>query len=245
MSVVISNTPKNAIAYHIASNRYVNIEDNKDGETGILFTDNTIVIEPTHTKERDVLYTSGPSGSGKSTIINKFIERYIKLHPNNEIFLFSNVVNDVAFSQFKNKIKQIRIDVDLIDDPIDIKEELSNSLVIFDDVDMITNNLIKNAVVGIREEILTCGRHYKISCCISTHQLTNYAQTRSILNEANLICFFPKSGSIYGITRFLKSYSGLSTKQVGEILKIDSRWVCLKKDYPLCVIASNLVGLIE
>lgn len=243
MSIEISSNIINPIAYY--NGRYINLLNNNIGEKGILFNEDSVLIEPTHVKERDVLYCSGPSGSGKSTIINKFINRYTKLHPKNNIFLFSNVKEDDSFNENKKLIKRIRIDSNLIEDPINIKEELKDSLVIMDDVDMISNKIIRESVLSIREEILTCGRHYNISCAISTHQLTNYTHTRTILNESNLICFFPKSGSLYHIQRFLKMYCGLSNKQIGEILKIDSRWICIKKDYPLCVISSNLVGMIE
>lgn len=243
MSLYIDKKPINPIAVY--KKNYINLTDDKEkGDLGFKFPSDDVEITPTTTKERDCIYISGPSGAGKSTLVSKFIKRYVLTNPKNDIYLFSNVKDDPAFNEFGKLIKKIKIDADLILDPIDIKEELGNSLVIMDDVDMIPNKQIKEAVTGIRDEILQCGRHYNISCILTTHNLTNYGATRIILNECNNVIFFPKAGSLYNIQRFLKVYCGLSNKQISDILNIDSRWVCMKKDYPNAVISSNSVGLL-
>ena len=91
---------------------------------------------PNNNRERDILYISGQSGSGKSYYSKNYIKEYKKIHKNNDIYLFSNIMNDDSFDEIKG-IKKIDIfDEDFID--IDLKaDEFGDSLILFDDVDCI------------------------------------------------------------------------------------------------------------
>ena len=114
---------------------------------------------PDKTLERQIKYITGVSGSGKSTFTRKFVKEYRKIFKENEVYLFSCSTSDESLDEVKPK--RFRIEDDLVIDPIK-PEELSNSLVIFDDIDTIANKKIKEAVYQLLNEVLQIGRHHKI-----------------------------------------------------------------------------------
>lgn len=194
-------------------------------------------IQPIPNSEgRECYYIAGPSGSGKSTYISKYIELWREMFPNKKkhpIVLFSRVQEDDCLDKFKPL--RINIDEELKDDPIDL-DELADSLVIFDDVDQINNkNKLKDYVINLRDQILEEGRHKNIYCCTTSHQMTNYKSTRIPLTEASHCVFFPRCGAAHAIKYFLQNYIGLDKTQIQKIMNLPSRWICLKKTYPMLV----------
>lgn len=194
------------------------------------------------TKTRQVCYVAGASGSGKSTWISNYAKQYHKLFPKNKIFVFSRVEEDKCID--KLKCTRIIMDEQLIEDPIH-PEELADSLVIFDDTDTIPDKNLKNALNDLKRDVLEIGRHSNIYVCITSHMLTNYKETRTILNEAHLIVFFPSSGSSYQIGYMLKNYFGLDSKQIDRIMKLPSRWVCAKRNYPQLIMYERGIYLLS
>ena len=89
----------------------------------------------------------------------------------------------------KIKPKRFKLDDSLHEDPIKVAE-LSESMCIFDDIDVISNKKIRDAVYDILNQILEIGRHYKIDCICTNHLPTNGKETRRILNEAQTTTYF-------------------------------------------------------
>ncbi len=184
-------------------------------------------------EKRDVLYVAGASGSGKSTYTSYYIEQFKKIFHDWPIFIFSNVEKDEVLDKLKPC--RIKLDEELVNDPIEAKE-LINSICVFDDIDTITNKSVNEAVRKLRDKLLETGRHESVYMICTSHQLMNYKHTRTLLNEATAVTFFPQSGSTYHIKRFLKEYCGLEEKQIRRILMLPSRWVTIGKLYPMYVL---------
>lgn len=182
---------------------------------------------------RECLYVAGPSGSGKSTFIAKYAKQYKKIYPKNNVYVFSRLLEDGPIDD----IKPIRIEInsDLLDDPI-TPEELQNSLVIFDDTDTIRSKKLRDAIIHLKNDLLETGRHNDVYVCITSHLITNYKETRTILNESHGICLFPGSGGHHQMKYCLKNYFGLSPGEIKKILKLRSRWVYITKTYPRYVL---------
>lgn len=192
--------------------------------------------------ERDVLYVAGPSGSGKSTYIGQYLRNYKKTYPKNKIIVFSKVGSDEAFDRIKDVIR-IPIDENLIEDPVEMSE-LSDSCVVFDDIDVISDKRVRETVQHIRDNTLEIGRHNRISVCATSHQLMNYKLTRTMINEAHTVTVFPRSGSTYHIKRFLKEYAGFDNKQMNRAMSLPSRWITIHKNYPIYVMYNQGVYLV-
>jgi len=202
----------------------------KRAETEFMIIDGSLEPMPNLRNERDVLYVAGPSGAGKSTYIGKYIKNYRKTFPDNRIVIVSKVVVDPAFDRYN----PLRIEItteNIIDNPINVSE-FSDCLVVFDDIDTISDNKLLKAVQKLRDDCMEIGRHDRVSVAATSHLLMNYNQTRGMINEAQTVTFYPRSGSTYQIQNFLKSYGGLTKDQIQRVLNLPSRWVTLHKNYP-------------
>jgi hypothetical protein len=142
-------------------------------------------------------------------------------------------------------VKPLRIQLDesLIDDPIDIKE-FENSVVLFDDIDVIPDKKIREAVLKIMNLGLEVGRHYKINMVITNHLPTNGRESRRVLNEASSFTYFPHSANAR-IKYFLTEYVGVDKKMIGYFKKQHTRSVTIFKNYPMCFMSDHEVGLVS
>lgn len=197
---------------------------------------------PNPDTERSILYITGASGSGKSTYTANYVKIYKKLFPDNPVYLFSELPEDESLDVVKPKRFKISKET-LIDDPINI-DDLKNSIVIFDDTDNISDKNLKQVVYNILNKILETGRHYNISCVITNHLPSNGSYTRKILNECHTITYFPNSGSVGKIKKFLEEYVGLDKKDFIKNKKAKSRWATIFKNYPMVNMTEREIRLL-
>ena len=195
---------------------------------------------PDTTKEREILYMTGPSGSGKSTYTRKYLEQWKKKNKDKEIYMFSSLPEDESLDDVKPQ--RIRLDSSLYEDPLPI-EELADSVVIFDDIDVISDKKIRDEVYKILNKVLEIGRHYKITALVTNHLPTNGKDTRRILNESHQVVYFPHSAS-GRIKYLLIDYLGLDKKQVAYFRQ-NSRWCCIYKNYPQIYMLEHEIGLLN
>lgn len=220
---------------------------------GIEISDNCIKLRdgifspyPDNSKnrQRQVLYIAGPSGSGKSTYTGKFLKHYSKINPKNNIIIFSRVPKDDAFLKKKLKIKRVKLDESLVENPIEIEKDLKNSVVIFDDINTIRDKKIREEVGNVQGDILEVGRHASIDVICTNHKLMDYVRTRTLLNEAHLVTFFTGVAGHHN-KRFLKEYCGLSKQQIDKIMSSRSRWVTICKQYPMYCLTETQIFLLN
>lgn len=185
-------------------------------------------------KERDVIYISGSSGSGKSFFASKFIAEYLAMHPKNPVYLFSSLSEDKSLD-YNKKIKRIDLGEEFLDTSF-VLEDFENSLLIFDDIDVIVNVALKKKLYDILNNILLTGRHSKTSIIFTSHIATNGKDTRVILAECTHLVCFPKMMNGRSRDYLLKSYIGLNTKEIKDLLCIPSRAVTFLRGYPQVVV---------
>jgi hypothetical protein len=206
-------------------------EDKKERKEFIIHDGGKLQPLPNFTKT-ERLYIAGPTESGKSFYIKNFLLQYRKVYPHRDIHIFSNVESDKEIDVIP-RIKKYKLDLQLNSQNGFIKsEKLANSMVVFDDIDRIQNKNISTIIKNLRDDLLTKGRHDDISVIVTNHLLTDYKDTRIILNESNSFTFYPKSGSVYGLNYILKTYLGLSKEQIKKVMNLNSRWVTIYKLYP-------------
>lgn len=190
---------------------------------------------------RECIYIAGPSGSGKSTYTANYAKEYMRIFPKNRVIVFSRVERDEVLDKLHPT--RILINEELIEDPID-PSELSNSLVIFDDTDTIPDKILKTAITNLKNDLLETGRHEDIYVAITSHLISNYRETRTVLNEAHSITLFPAGGSTYSIKYVLKNYGGMNPAEIQKVITLPSRWITLKKTYPQAIIYNKGAYLI-
>lgn len=218
----------------------ITFNPNSDKGKNEISIDGKIIPLPNKQK-REVLYISGPSGSGKTHWVAEYIKQYKKIFKNNDIFFISSISYDKVIDDIKGIIR-LSIDENSIDEPFDL-EDFQDSLVIFDDCDTIQNKNVRVFIDNLRNFLLEQGRHTNTYMLITAHQLSNYKQTRIVLNEATGYVLFPKSNGTK-LKKFLENYAGLDNKEFSRIKDLPSRWVYLVKSYPNYVIYEKGVYVI-
>ena len=196
---------------------------------------------PNTSSERDVYYITGPSGSGKSYFVRMYCEQYKKKFKNNEIYLFSNLKQDESLDSVKPK--RFKLDEELYNDPIKV-EELENSLVIYDDTDCLSDKKVRNAVNSLMDQCLEVGRHYRITVLITFHLPSDRQATRKMLNECGYFVYFPQSSSSK-IKYVLTNYLDINEKMIKYFKRLNSRWICVKKNFPQCYVSEHECGLLN
>jgi hypothetical protein len=177
-------------------------------------------------------YIFGSTGSGKSVFCVKFAKQYQKMF-DNPVYLISNIDEDKEIDKIEDLIR-IPIE-DIIQNKI-TPQSIHDSLVIFDDVDSIPDKKISLIIEKLRDQLLTTGRHFNITCLITSHLGANFNKTKIPINESGFVVIFPRGGNHVHIHRILHDYSGIDRKQEDKINKLNSRWVFIHKNYPSYVI---------
>ena len=229
------------------------IRDDEKGEESIKLDGKQYfqVVPTIKQNQNERLYIAGPSGSGKSTYVADYIAQHTKLINNNvTIYIFSSVKYDKLLDdRFGDRI--VRPDMDdteCFDEPYDPSEFETGSIVLFDDTDKIKVPKVRVAIYMLREHLLEVGRHYNLTIISTSHQLSNYARTRTLLNEATSVTFFPKyAGGVHYIKEYLKKHMGFDTGQIKQCLSLskNSRWITVYRSHPKYVISSKEAYLIK
>jgi hypothetical protein len=182
---------------------------------------------------RDIVYICSKNGGGKSYYVGEYVLSYHQMYPNDRIILLTRLDSDDTFKNLK--VDKYMIHLKIHDEMLLDKFELSdfqNSLVIMDDIDSSDNCLeLRKYLHRLRDDLIMNGRHYNINMLITSHDITNYRDTRTVLNECSALVLFPNMNIPYQIRRVLKIYIGMNDKQIAEIFKLDTRWVCFNMKY--------------
>ena len=177
-------------------------------------------------------YVAGPSGSGKSYFIGEYLRQFRKIFKNDEIYVLSPIDEDPSL----DKADIIRIDLDehLVANPI-MLEEFEDSMIVFDDTEGIRTKDLKAYLDWLRDNALIRGRHTRTRMMYVAHLITNYKDTRQILNEATEVVLYPRSSGTYGIKQYLKIQAGLEKDEIKKFLTLPSRWVMLCRWMPMVI----------
>lgn len=196
--------------------------------------DGTFQQVPDISQERECGMITGMSGSGKSYYTNNFIRQYKLAHKKNPVYFFSVLGEDKSIDP--KLVSRVRIDEGLITEPITIND-VKDSLCVFDDIEMIKDKKIKDALFDFINEILTTGRHTNTSCILTVHY-PNSKYIRTLLNECHWFVYFP-FGSNRATNYVLENYIGVSSKDIKYIKGLKSRWATVFKNYPQCVLTEH------
>ena len=217
--------------------KYLDSENKSKNE--FILKDQSKTIYPLNVRQGDNddqinrVYLSGGTLSGKSYLAARLARDYKIQYPKRNIVLYSYIEDDVAYKGLN--IKKIRIDESLLDDPMDI-QELSNSLVIFDDAEAFSDKDILNELERIRNACVNTGRHYNIDTIICRQNMLESHKTKSILNSCFNIVGFPHSSSRYQFSQWLDRYLRLPKSIIQRILALPSRYVLINITTPMYIL---------
>jgi len=217
------------------SKLYLNDKENEKIKTftKINLKDGMFQIIPNTKRERDVILIVGASGSGKSTFTRNYVIEYHKTYKDRPIYLFSHLDEDKTLDDLK-LIKRIKIGDNLLEDPLTSKD-FKDCLVLFDDVEIITQKILKRSVYQLMEEIAKTGRHFNTSLIMISHTGVGN-EMRTILNETHMFVYFPFS---MNLKYTLEKYLNIDQKQIKQIKATKSRWAVIFKNYPQAVLTEK------
>ena len=216
-----------------------------DGEKEINLDKGAIFQPLPDFKKFEKLYCAANSGAGKTYYIANWLKQWYKKkeNKNKPLYIFSAVEQDATLDDFKNA-ERIPIDEGLINEPLKL-EDMSNSFIIFDDIDTISNPILRKIVLNLRDHALQAGRHYGITMASTAHVVSNYSKTRILIQEATSCTFFPRSSGAFQIRQYLEKQAGFDKSQIDKFLKQSSRWVSLYRQYNGYVISEKNIYMIN
>lgn len=188
-------------------------------------------------KETDVLMINGRRGVGKSYYLAEYMKEYIKLHPKNKIFLFSEKPKDEALDNLITK----RIDLKSFagEDALELDDFPDDCFVCFDDIDMLTdtkqNNFLRTKVFDTVGKLIQMGRSKNITVAQTSHLTTNHKETKNVLNGCSSFTFFYGAIS-HQVKKALEVYLGLSKSSIKKILSLkNSRFATIYTTVPMVI----------
>ena len=216
-----------------------------DGEHTIELTGGDTFEKAVDTsQEREVMYVSGISGAGKSYYCRQYIEKFRKKYPKRDVFVFSSLGECKTLDKLKY-LKRIKIlDPEFMSRTLTAKD-FKQSLVLFDDIDVISNRKIEQQVYEIMNSILQIGRHHQVTALVTSHSATNGNDTKIILNESTAITLFPKAAGNKGLLYIADQYLGLDTKEAKQLKKIEGRFVTIVRSHPRCIFSLKKAYMIN
>lgn len=166
----------------------------------------------------------GISGSGKSYYSARFIKNILRMKKDSNFFILSNVLEDEPL----DKLQPIRLDnYETACDGIPV-EDITDSVILFDDIATISDRGTRKCIEALRDDLLETGRHYNTRMVCTAHLIMNGWESRRLLNECTSIVLFPKSNR-KNIINYLKTYEKWDDKDIMRAINLPSRWVCLVK----------------
>tara|TARA_R110002050_G_scaffold11608_3_gene39016 strand:- start:4271 stop:5203 length:933 start_codon:yes stop_codon:yes gene_type:complete len=202
-------------------------------KTELDFTDKNTKLFPLPQKYSERIYVAAPSGSGKSTFIGMYLKQIRIKYPKRKIFIFSRVEKDEPLDRFKNLE---RVDLYNFVEKLPQVEDFKNGILIFDDIDTILDKKLVHFLRKFRDDVLEVGRHFKITCISTSHLITNFFATRTLINEAQAVVLFTKGGAFGQIKSFLDRYLGFDKELIMFLKEVPSRWLYIHKEYPQYII---------
>ena len=157
------------------------------------------VYDSTKPRTNHICTLFASSGAGKSWKVNDLLMRNPCVLNNicPGIFLFSSVGdNDPSykpikdFYQFKFFWKDPR-DLDPEDTQIRTYEE--RSILIFDDINSISDRRVREKVIHFRETCLEIARHRSLGIISTEHLFHNRAKTQKLRNSSAYLCLYPRN----------------------------------------------------
>ena len=209
--------------------------------TRISLPDRDVFPIPQKFSER--LYVSGPSGSGKSTFIAEYVQRLQQLNKKRKVYIFSRVPEDAPLDKLKH-VTRVPLEMGFWSWVTLRPEDFEKCILIFDDIDTLLDKGLLKKVRGFRDDCLEVGRHMDITVVCATHLITNYTATRTVVNESQGVCLFPRGSSMHSVAKFLETYIGMGREKIREISELPTRWIWIWKEYPRYLVHQHGVMLI-
>jgi hypothetical protein len=191
------------------------------------------------------LLAAGTSGAGKSTFAAKFVEAFTEQVPL-PILLISAVPEDPALDSLEDltRVAPAALVEETAEAGEDVTlEDVRDHILIFDDVDGVSNALEKKTAIRLRDDALLTARHFGIPMvAVTTHKLFAGSSGQTPLLEANMITLFPAADPSF-LERLSRKYLGITAREYPKIEAMPTRALFFCKAPPRYFITGSTVEL--
>jgi hypothetical protein len=208
------------------------------------------MIAPTNIKHQiSNLFVVGPAGAGKSVFVSNYLKNFQTIYKHIPVFLISEGSKDDVLDPLINKRimpKQI-VDEELnFEDFQDIAEEYGGLVIIFDDIDALSNDkktgFLKSTTYALMNSIINNSRKYNISVIFTSHSALDGAHTGTMIRTCSNIIFFTAAIN-KNIESCLLTYFDVGKDRLNRIKKLaeedGSHWISVATTLPKCVITEH------
>jgi len=240
------------------NNQVIYLHDDNLGVKEISFDDlNIFPVFKNNNGENQINRISvfGRSGVGKSSLVGKMLDSMkSKQHgnPDREICIISGIKEDMALDKERGprgkKLPPERID---LYDPSFAEmtpEDFEGCIVIFDDIEAMTNKAVSRAVLNLRNTMFETSRHFGTDIISISHNCIGGNLTRYVNSESTGFVLFPGFSQVHHIQTYLKKYGGFSKEAIAKVINIGetkSRWVYCSNMSPAYVVYEHGCYLVK
>lgn len=192
-----------------------------------------------------VIFIAGPQGAGKSKWAGNYIREYMVDYPEAPLFLFSTVDNDNSLEGIP--FTRIIMDNEMVEKEFEVKEFPDDCVMLFDDTDQVMDAKLEKAIHNLIRRVIQIGRHKNIQIIITSHSMlgNGVKMSKVIMSELNAFTFFPMASSAQQLQYALGAHLNCSKEAIKQMLKLDSRWITLIKQYPPIVLSEHKVVFVS
>jgi hypothetical protein len=199
-----------------------------------------------------VTFVCGSSGAGKSYSVNDLLMRNPAIQSTTvpSVHLFSSVGNsDPSYRPIRDYYGERFIyhdPRDLQSDALDKRSYRPKSVIIFDDVNSISNKKIRARIVQFRENLLEIARHQSLVIICTEHLFHARNATQRLRNSAAYFILFPRN-SVKPIDDVLDTSFTMSRHERSDLikkLKQEGRSQFLRVDTPSYIINTKRIQLL-
>jgi len=240
------------------NNQVIYLHDDNSGEKSLEFEDMNIFPllkfkEGEHQNNRIAILAK--SGAGKSHFVGRLLDTMKSKalgDPDREIVIISGVDQDAPLDRPRGKKgeKQPPERIDLNDPSLSELDssDFENCIVVFDDIENLTNKTINKQVLNLRNSLLEKGRHKNIDVISISHNALGGNVTRFVHSESTACVVFPRYSQVHQLSTYLSKYIGLSKQAIEKIMDIGehkSRWVYISNLAPTYIIYEHGIYLVK
>lgn len=188
-----------------------------------------------------IFYITGQQGCGKSVLAASLIKNFRNENKKMPVFCISECkVDDTVDKYLHKKItpQEVKDDNLNFEDFQDIAKEKNGMLILFDDIDSISDNKpdkLKSCVYQLLNSLINNSRKYNINIIYTTHRPCEGNYSKAILNSCSNWIYF--TNNITNNVRLcMKNYMGLSKENEAIILNLkNTRWVSINRTLPMSI----------
>jgi hypothetical protein len=207
--------------------------------------DEELVVLPDDSSERECVCMLARSGAGKSYQAFLYIKGWLaqKKNKGKPVILFSSLTEDKTLDKIGSRLKRIKLNMEFLNKGVSL-DLFKNSLVVFDDVDVISDKNIRKKVLKIQAAILQIGRHSGISCISTSHSFCS-PDNKITINESSKFYLYPTVGIPRGLEYLLENYRGLTKIQIKKLKRNHGRFICIHSGKHTVVICASKAYVIN